>query len=89
MASSGLLKMLTFIIQLMLFGKILIFTILPMWCMHYCEVGLYNGVLLTIVGLGRCYIYFCGRCYCQFGNDIILLVADGKLLRHMLCLSTK
>ena len=27
---------------------------------------IYNGVILTILVLGRCYTYFCGRWYCHF-----------------------
>ena len=81
MASSGLQKMLTFIIKLVLFGKMLIFTILPMWCMCIYEVELCNAVIMTSMVVGRCYIYFCGRCYCQFGNNIILL--DGCSICNM------
>ena len=47
----------------------------------FCEFGLYNGVILTIVVLGRC--------YCQFLVDVVLLMADGKPLRPILNLNTK
>ena len=59
-----------------------------MWYMCFCGFGLYNGVMLTIVILGRCYTYFCDRCYCQYFIGVVLLVADGKPLRPILSLNT-
>ena len=57
-----------------------------MWYRYFSEFGLYSGVILTIVVLGRCYSYFCGRCYCQYFVGVVLLVADGKPLRSILSL---
>ena len=42
--------------------------------------------IMTIVVVDRWYAYYCGRCYCQFWNNI---VADGKLLRQILYLIAK
>ena len=42
--------------------------------------------IMTIVVVDRWYAYYCGRCYCQFWNNI---VADGKPQRQMLYLIAK
>ena len=70
MASSGLKKMLTFIILCELFGKILVFTIFN--TLMLCVDLFFTMVcLMSIVIVDRCCIYYCGRYFCQYVYIIV------------------
>ena len=56
--------------------------------MCFCDFELYNGMVLTIVVIGRCYTYVLWQMLLPIIDSVIQLVTDGRLLRPILSVNT-